>query len=57
MINQGVHGLGDTDHSRERDAPRAGVVESAGGGDGDDTEQDGCGKVHGSDVSAGEYTS
>ena len=30
-----------------------GVVESTGGGDGDDTEQDGCGKVHGSDVSAG----
>lgn len=54
MVDERVHGLGNTHHAREHDAPRVGAVESAGGGDGNGAEQDGCREGHESDVSAGD---
>lgn len=57
LVDECVHGLSDAHYAREHDAPYISTVESAGGGDGDDAEPDGCGEEHGSDVSAGEYTS
>ena len=53
LVDERIHGLSDSHYSCEHDAPSVGAVESAGGGDGYDTEQDGCGEGHESDVSAG----
>ena len=53
LVDERVHGLGDTYYASERDAPCVGAVESAGGGDGDGAEQDGSCQRHESDVFAG----
>ena len=54
MVDERVHGLRDARYSCEHDAPCVGAVESAGGGDGDGAEQDGCCEGYESNVSAGD---
>lgn len=54
LVDERVHGQCDAYHSCEDDAPCVGAVESAGGGDGNGAEQNGCGEGYESDVSAGD---
>lgn len=54
LVDDRVHSLRDAYHSGEDYAPRIGAVESAGGGDGDGAEQDGCREGYKSGVSAGD---
>ena len=44
LVDERIHGLSHADYACKHDAPCVGAIESAGGGDGDGTEQDGSGE-------------